>query len=117
MTDIDDAFGGVWAGVSTMLVAVLAIGVFVFWTNPVNMGGVVAGLVLALVGLVQVLAPRVSPWVETLSNHWIGLGWILVGGGVVALGVLASATTGGLVGGLVLGASFMLYGGFVVVSR
>jgi hypothetical protein len=117
MTDIDDEFGGVWAGVSTMLVAMLAIGVFVFMTDPINTGGVIAGIVLALIGLARVLAPRISPWFKCLSHHWIGLCWIHVGGGIATLGLVASSATGNLVGGLVLGALFMLFGSFVVLDR
>lgn len=117
MTDIEDEFGGVWAGVSTILVAVLAIGVFVFTTEPINTGGVVAGIVLALIGLVQVLSPRISPWFKRLSHHWIGLCWILVGGGIATLGLVASSTTGKFAGGLVLGALFLLFGSFVVLGR
>ncbi|MBZ6496994.1 hypothetical protein [Natrinema longum] len=117
MTDIDDEFGGVWAGVSTMLIAVFAIGIFVFTTDPVNTGGVVAGLVLALIGLVQVLDPRVSRWFKRLSHFGIGLCWILVGGGIATLGLVASSTTGNIVGGLVLGTLFMLYGSFVALGR
>ncbi|WP_147437740.1 MULTISPECIES: hypothetical protein [unclassified Halorubrum] len=117
MTDVDDEFSGVWAGVSTILIAILAIGVFVLTTDPINTGGVVAGIVLALIGLAQVLAPRISPWFEHLSHHWIGLCWILVGGGIATLGLVASPTTGKFVGGLVLGALFMLFGSFVVLGR
>jgi hypothetical protein len=95
MTDTDDESGGVWAGVSTIVVAVLAISVFVFTTEPVNAGGVVAGLALALMGLGQVLAPRVSPWFERLGHRWVGLCWILVGGTIAALGLVASSTIGG----------------------
>jgi hypothetical protein len=117
MTDMDNEFGSVWAGVSTIVVAVLAISVFVFTTEPVNTGGVVAGLALAFIGLGQVLAPRVSPWFEHLSHRWISLCWVLVGGAIAALWVVASSTIGGLAGGLVLGTLFILYGSFVVLGR
>ncbi|MFK8214283.1 MULTISPECIES: hypothetical protein [unclassified Haloferax] len=117
MTDVNDEFGSVWGGVSTLLVAVLAIGVFVFLTNPTNTGGVIAGIVLALIGLAQVLAPRISPWFKRLSRHWIGLCWILVGGGIATLGLVASSTAGTLVGGVVLGALFILFGSAVVFGR
>lgn len=117
MTDIDNEFGGLWAGVSTMIVAVLALGILLFTTDPVNTGGVVASLALALIGLAQILAPRVSPWFQRLSHHRIGLCWILVGGGIAALGLISSPTIGKLGGGLVLGALFMLYGSFVALGR
>lgn len=117
MTDADDEFGDVWAGVSTILVAVLAVGVLVFTTDPVSTGGVVAGLALALLGLVQVLAPRVSPWFERLGRRWVGLCWVLVGGGIAALGLVASVTFAGVGGGLVLGTLFVLYGGLVALGR
>jgi len=117
MTDINNEFGGVWPGVSTLVVAVLAISVFVFTTEPINIGGVIAGLALALIGLGQVLAPRVSPWFERLSHRWVGLCWVLVGGAIAALGLVASSTIDRAGGGLVLGALFILYGGFVALGR
>ncbi|WP_148414442.1 hypothetical protein [Haloferax sp. KTX1] len=117
MTDSDDEFGGVWSGVSTVLVALLAIGVLVFTTDPIDTAGVVAGIALALTGLVQVLAPRISPWFERLSHRWTGLCWIVVGGGIATLGLVASSTAGTLVGGVVLGALFVFYGSLGMLGR
>lgn len=106
-------FDGVWTGLSTLLVAILAFGVFVFTTEPVDTGGVIASVALAAVGVAQLLAPRVSPWFVRLSPRWTGLFWILAGVGVATLGVVASPTVGKLGGGILIGAGLVLYGGFV----
>lgn len=103
MTDINDEFGDVWTGVGMILVAVLAISVFVFTTDPINTGGIVVGLILALVGLMQILAPRISPWFKRLSHHWVGLYWVLIGGAIATLGLVLSPITSRFVSGLVLG--------------
>ncbi len=50
-------FSGVWAGLSTILVSVLALGVFVFTSDPINTGGVVTSGALAAVGIAEFLAP------------------------------------------------------------
>ena len=117
MSTIDREFGGIWAGVSTILVAVLCIGVFVFTEDPVNTGGVIAGVGLALVGFAQFFSPRISTWLKRFSPRGSGLVWMLLGGGVAAFSVVASPTLGKFSGGLLLGALFVLYGCFVVLGR
>jgi len=113
----DDEFGGVWAGVSTFLVALVALGVFVFTTDPINSGGVIASAALAIFGVAQTLAPRILPWFKDLGDRSVGLFWILVGICVAAIGVVASPTIGRFGGGLVIGAAFVLYGCFTVLGR
>ncbi|WP_324665675.1 hypothetical protein [Haloarcula sediminis] len=117
MNDTDEEFGGIWAGASTLLVAVLCIGVFVFTGDPVNTDGVIAGIALALVGFAQLFSPRISPWFKRLNHRWSGLFWLLLGGGVVAFGIIASPTIGTFGGGLLIGALFVLYGCFVILGR
>ncbi|GGN25731.1 MULTISPECIES: hypothetical protein [Halarchaeum] len=118
MHEIDeDEFGGVWAGISTLLVALVALGVFVFTTDPINSGGVIASVALAIFGLSQTLAPRIVPWFKDLDDRVVGLFWILVGICVAAIAVAASPTIGRFGGGLVIGAAFVLYGCFTALGR
>lgn len=110
-------FGGIWEGLSTLLVSVLALGVFVVASDPINIGGVVASVALAAFGLAQLLAPRVLPWYTSLSPRWTGLFWILVGICLAVLGVVSSTTIGKFGGGLILGILFVLYGCLTALDR
>ncbi len=73
MNITNEVFGGMWAGASTILVAVLCIGMFVFTGDLVNIGEVIAGLSLALVGFAQVLSPLAMVQAPQSSLVWAGL--------------------------------------------
>lgn len=103
-------FGGMWTGLSTILISVLALGVFVLTSDPIDVGGVVASIAFGIFGLAQLLAPRLSPWFASLSPRWTGLFWILVGLGLAVLSVVSSVTAGQFAGGLLVGIVFVLYG-------
>ncbi|MFD1643728.1 MULTISPECIES: hypothetical protein [Halobacteriales] len=116
-TEDEVEFGGIWEGLSTILVSVLAVGVFVIASDPINIGGVVASVALAALGVAQLIAPRVLPWYTSLSPRWTGLFWILVGIGLAVLGVVSSTTIGRFGGGVLLGGLFVLYGFLTALDR
>jgi len=109
-------FGGIWEGLSTILVSVLALGVFVVTADPINVAGIVASIALITFGLAQLLAPRVLPWFSSLSPRWTVLFWTLVGIGLAVLGAVSSSTVGEFGGGLILGILFVLYGWLTAVD-
>lgn len=110
-------FGGVWNGLSTILVSVIALSIFVFTSDSINIGGIVASIAFGIFGLAQLLAPRLSPWFTSLSPRWTGLFWILVGMGLAVLSVISSVTVWRFGGGLLVGVLFVLYGFLTALER
>jgi hypothetical protein len=108
MTERDDfEYGGVWNGLSYIVLGLLAMAVFVFYGDSVNAVGVIASIVFVGIGIAAVLAPKISPRFTELNRYWTGLFWALCGFGILGLGLLSSHRW---VRGVILGVGFVICG-------
>ncbi|WP_049971242.1 hypothetical protein [Haladaptatus cibarius] len=110
-------FGGLWDGLSYIAVGLVAMTIFVFHGDSVNTGGVVSSIALIAIGVVSLLAPRLSPWFTDLNRYWRGLFWALCGLCILGIGVVSSNTANRWISGAVLGDGFVLYGILIAVNR
>ncbi|MGQ3413514.1 hypothetical protein ACT4ML_14765 [Natrinema sp. LN54] len=107
-------FGGLWNGLSYIVLGLVALAVFVFYGDPVDTGGVIASIALVGIGVAAVLAQKLSPLFAELNRYWTGLFWALCGLGILGLGLLSStkrASSG------VLGVLFVIYGVLIAFDR
>ncbi|MCY4732877.1 hypothetical protein KY092_20305 [Natronomonas gomsonensis] len=106
--------GGVWNGLSYVMVGVLSIAVFTFYGDSVDVVGNLVGLVFVGIGIVAVLAAKVPPLFTDPNRYWTGLFWTICGLGILGLSFLGSHR---LIRGLLLGGAFVMYGGLVALNR
>jgi len=115
MADSDRSeLGGLWDGLSYVVVGLVATGVLVFSGDSADVGGVVAGLALVGIGVAAVLAPRVSPLFADSNPYWRGAFWALCGLGILGVGRLSSTRW---VSGVVLGGGLVVYGVLTASNR
>ncbi len=107
-------FGGLWEGLTYIVLGLLGMAVSVFYWGSVDTGGVAASIACIGIGVAAVLAPRLGPLFTELSHRWVGLFWALCGVGICTLGMLSSTRW---VSGTVLGVGFVLYGSLIAFGR
>lgn len=107
-------FGGLWNGLSYIILGLLAMAVFIFYGGSVNTGGVIASIAFVGIGVAAVLAPKISPLFTGLNRYWIGLFWALCGVVILGLGLLSSTRWAS---GVILGVLFAVYGVLTVFNR
>lgn len=110
-------FGGLWNGLWYITLGFASVAIFVFYGDSVNIGGIVVSLVLVLLGVGAILAPRTAPLIAELHNYWTGLFWVLCGLGVLGIGVVSAGSGGRWIRGFVLGGGIIIYGILVAAGR
>lgn len=99
-----------------LVVSLFSSTVFIFYTNPVHMRGLVVSLIVGVWGVVRLTWTRVSAWLATANARVTGLFWVVVGTGISISSVLASGVVSKLGWGLFIGVAVVGYGFFVAVT-
>ncbi|ELZ98722.1 hypothetical protein C440_00160 [Haloferax mucosum ATCC BAA-1512] len=117
MTTVDDFRYRKRRAVLCLVTALFSATVFVFYSNPLDVRGVVVSLVLGVWSVADVAWPRVSAWLDTATARVTGLFWVAVGAGIGISSVLASGVINKLGWGLFVGVAIAVYGLFVAVTQ
>lgn len=107
-------FGGLWNGLSYIVLGLLATAIFAFYGDSIDTIGVIVSLAFVGIGVAAVLAPKISPLFTDMNRYWTGLFWMLCGLGILGLGLLSTRRR---ISGIILGGAFVIYGIFTALNR